>query len=337
VLGIDAARIPTQPSVAYDQIIARARRGEIKGLWIIATNTAHSWINQAELHDTFSKLEFLVVQDMYSTTETAERAHLVLPAAGWGEKEGTFINSERRLGLIKRVSRAPGQALADFYVFRAIAEAWGCSDLFAQWSSPEAVFQIIKRLSRGRPCDISGIADYAQVDACGGVQWPLPEGETPERNAQRRLFADGRFFRPNGRARFVFADPTPMPEPTSAQFPLLLLTGRGSSAQWHTETRTKKSDVLRKLHPSVPYVEVSPADATQLGLGPDDWVRVSSARGAVEVRAFITHVVQPGQVFMPMHHAATNQLTFPAFDPYSRQPSYKASAVRLERIARAPV
>ncbi len=337
VLDIDAARIPAQPSVAYDQIIARARRGEIKGLWIIATNTAHSWINQAELHDTFSKLEFLVVQDMYSTTETAERAHLVLPAAGWGEKEGTFINSERRLGLIKRVSRAPGEALADFYIFRAIAEAWGCSDLFSQWSSPEAVFQIIKRLSRGRPCDISGIADYAQIDACGGVQWPLPEGETPGRHAQRRLFADGAFFRPNGRARFVFADPTPMPEATNAQFPLLLLTGRGSSAQWHTETRTKKSDVLRKLHPSVPYVEVSPADATQLGLGPDDWVRVSSARGTVEVRAFITPVVQPGQVFMPMHHAATNQLTFPAFDPFSRQPSYKASAVRLDRLERAPV
>jgi len=269
---------------------------------------------------------------MYSTTETAERAHLVLPAAGWGEKEGTFINSERRFGLLKRVSRAPGVALADFYIFKAIAEAWGCADLFADWSSPEAVFQLIKRLSRGQPCDITGIEDYAQIDACEGIQWPLPEGKLPKKSEERRLFADGKFFRPNGRARFVFADPTPMPEPTSEAFPLLLLTGRGSSAQWHTETRTKKSDVLRKLHPNVPYVEVSPVDASALGLGPNDWVRVRSARGFVDVRAFITHVVQPGQVFMPMHHPATNQLTHPSFDPHSRQPSYKASAVRLERV-----
>ncbi|HKU37790.1 MAG TPA: nitrate reductase [Polyangiales bacterium] len=334
VLGIDVARIPAQPSLAYDQIIEGVRSGKIKGLWIVATNTAHSWIDQAQLHETFGKLEFLVVQDMYSTTETAERAHLVLPAAGWGEKDGTFINSERRLGLLKKVSRAPGQALADFYIFKAIAEAWGCSELLAEWSSPEAVFQILKRLSKGQPCDISGIEDHAQLDACEGIQWPLPEGQTPQKSEQRRLFEDGKYFHANGRARFVFAEPGALPEPTSPEFPLLLLTGRGSSAQWHTETRTKKSDVLRKLHPSVPYVEVSPEDAEALALGPNDWVRVRSARGSVDVRAFITPVVQRGQVFMPMHYARTNQLTFPAFDPYSRQPAYKASAVSLERLER---
>jgi anaerobic selenocysteine-containing dehydrogenase len=336
VLGIEAARIPDKPSLAYDQIIEGVKAGRIKGLWIVATNTAHSWIDQADLHETFSKLEFLVVQDMYSTTETAERAHLVLPAAGWGEKEGTFINSERRYGVIKKVSRAPGQALADFYIFKAIAEAWGCGELLAEWSSPEAVFQIIKRLSRGQPCDISGIADFAQIDACEGVQWPLPEGSVAKKSEQRRLFEDGKFFRPNGRARFIFEAPTPLPEPTSESFPYLLSTGRGSTAQWHTQTRTKKSDVLRKLYPDVPYVEVSPADAEQLQIGPNDWVRVRSARGFVDVRAFITPVVQPGQLFMPMHYARTNQLTFPAVDPYSRQPAYKASAVCLERIGSAP-
>ncbi|HKP64772.1 MAG TPA: nitrate reductase [Polyangiales bacterium] len=332
VLGIDGARIPDQPSLAYDQIIAGVKSGKIKGLWIIATNTAHSWIDQADLHETFGKLDFLVVQDMYSTTETAQLAHLVLPAAGWGEKDGTFINSERRLGVIKKVSRAPGQALADFYIFKAIAEAWGCAELFSEWTSPEATFQILKRLSRGQPCDITGIADHAEIDACEGVQWPLPEGAKAKKSEQRRLFEDGKFFRPNGRARFIYQDPSPLPEPTSERFPYMLLTGRGSSAQWHTETRTKKSDVLRKLHPDVPYVEVSPADAETLKLGPNDWVRVRSARGFVDVRAFITPVVQPGQLFMPMHYARTNQLTFPAFDPYSRQPSYKASAVAIERL-----
>jgi assimilatory nitrate reductase catalytic subunit len=334
VLDMDVARIPQQDSLAYDQIIAGVRSGKIKGLWVIATNTAHSWIDQADLHETLSKLDFLCVQDMYSTTETAERADLVLPAAAWGEKEGTFINSERRFGLLKRVSRAPGQALADFYIFKALADAWGCGELLREWTSPAAVFQILKRLSRGQPCDITGIADFDELDACGGVQWPLPEGQQAQRCEERRLFEDGKFFRPNGRAKFVFGDPVAMPEQPDAQFPLLLLTGRGSSAQWHTETRTKKSDVLRKLHPNVLYVEVNPQDAKQLALGPRDWVRVRSARGVVEARAFITHVVQPGQVFMPMHHSATNQLTYPAFDPYSRQPSYKACAVRLERLDR---
>ena len=334
VLGIPVTKIPERGSFAYDQIINGVLSGKIKGLWIIATNTAHSWINQADLHDTLKRLDFLVVQDMYSTTETAQRAHLVLPAAGWGEKEGTFINSERRIGLIKRVARAPGEALADFYIFKAIADAWGCSEMFSEWSSPEAVFQILKRLSRGQPCDFTGIENYQQIDAMGGVQWPLPEGKQPQRAEERRLFEDGQFFRPNGRAKFMWADPTPMPEPTNDRFPLLLLTGRGSSAQWHTETRTKKSDVLRKLHSDVLYVEVSPVDAKKLDLGPSEWVRVRSARGAVEAKAFVTHVVQPGQVFMPMHHPSTNQLTFAAFDPYSRQPSYKACAVRIERIER---
>jgi assimilatory nitrate reductase catalytic subunit len=334
VLGVPVTSIPDRGSLAYDQIIDGVLSGKIKGLWIIATNTAHSWINQADLHDTLKRLEFLVVQDMYTTTETAERADLVLPAAGWGEKEGTFINSERRIGLIKRVARAPGEALADFYIFKALADAWGCSDMFQEWSSPEAVFQILKRLSRDQPCDFTGIQNYQQLDDDGGVQWPLPEGQAAKPREERRLFEDGRFFRPNGRARFVYSDPTPMPEPTNDKFPLLLLTGRASSAQWHTETRTKKSDVLRKLHSDVLYVEVSPVDAKRLELGPSEWVRVRSARGAVDAKAFITHVVQPGQVFMPMHHPATNQLTFAAFDPYSRQPSYKACAVRIERIER---
>ena len=336
LLNIDVQRIPQRGSFAYDQIISGILSGKIKGLWVIATNTAHSWINQADLHDTLKRLDFLVVQDMYSTTETAVRADLVLPAAGWGEKEGTFINSERRIGVIKRVSRAPGQALADFYIFKAVAEAWGLGEMFEEWSSPEAVFQILKRLSHGRPCDFSGIQGYEQIDSLGGIQWPLPEGQAPQQSEERRLFADGQFFRENGRARFLFADPAPLPEAPNAKFPLMLLTGRGSSAQWHTETRTKKSEVLKKLHPGVPYVEVSPVDAKALDLGPTDWVRVRSARGSVTVKAFITHVVQPGQVFMPMHHPETNQLTFAAFDPYSRQPSYKACAVRLERLDSSP-
>jgi assimilatory nitrate reductase catalytic subunit len=331
ILGIDGGAIPDRPSLAYDQIMESILAGRIRGLWVVATNTAHSWINQIDARDVLARLDFLVVQDMYSTTETAQLAHLVLPAAGWGEKEGTFINSERRLGVIKKVARAPGQALADFYIFKAVAEAWGCGAMFERWSSPEAAFALLKELSRGRPCDITGIGDYAALDALGGVQWPLPEGSEVAENSERRLFEDGRFYHPDGRARFVFSAPTPLPEPVNARYPLTLLTGRGSSSQWHTQTRTSKSQVLRRLYPATPYVEISPVDAAALGVRPHDWVTVASSRGSLRARAFVTHVVQPGQVFMPMHYATTNRLTHAAFDPYSRQPAYKACAVRVDR------
>jgi assimilatory nitrate reductase catalytic subunit len=318
----------------------------------VCTNTAHSWINQHLAADILDRLEFLIVQDMYHTTETAQVADLVLPAAGWAEKDGTFINSERRIGLVKKVARAPGDALSDFNIFRLIAHYWGCGDMFAGWDSPEVVFQILKRCTAGQPCDISGITDYAMIDASGGIQWPFVEGEPtrdegsemsdsatghpssliPHRSScrERRLFEDGRFYTPTGRARFLFEDPRPLSEPPSARYPFILLTGRGSASQWHTQTRTRQSAVLRKLYPERPFVEVNPADARSLAIGQNDWVTVASQRGRLRARAFLTPAVQPGQVFIPMHYVETNRLTDAVFDPYSKQPSYKACAVRVE-------
>jgi assimilatory nitrate reductase catalytic subunit len=333
VLGFDEARIPRENSLAYDQIIEGILRGKIRGLWVVATNSAHSWINQADLHDVLGRLDFLVVQDMYATTETAELAHLVLPAAGWGEKEGTFINSERRIGLVKRVARAPGQALADFYIFKLIADAWGCGDMFRRWTSPEAVFEILREVTRGQPCDITGVNGYAMLEEKRGVQWPLPEGASVEAQSERRLFEDGRFHHADGRARFLFDEPARLPEPVNAEYPFTLLTGRGSSSQWHTLTRTGKSAVLQKLGAREAYVEMSPIDANERGIAPSQFVVVESRRGRMKARAFVTHGVQPKQVFVPMHYARTNQLTFAAFDPYSRQPSYKACAVNVRPLA----
>jgi anaerobic selenocysteine-containing dehydrogenase len=336
VLGIDETRIPRQGSWAYDQIMEGILAGKIRGLWIVATNTAHSWINQADAKEVLGRLDTLVVQDMYATTETVAHAHIVLPAAGWGEKEGTFINSERRFGLLKKVSRAPGQALADFSIFQLVAAAWGCGDMFARWKTPEQVFAILKELSRGQPCDITGIADYRAIDDCGGIQWPLPEGEAVAARSERRLFEDGRFFHADGKARFIFEAPRAVPEPTDARYPFALLTGRGSSSQWHTQTRTAKSALLRKLYPSQPYVEINPTDARTLGLAANEWIVVESRRGAMRARAYPTHVVQPGQLFIPMHYTDTNRLTFAAFDPYSRQPAYKHCAVRVLRESESP-
>jgi ferredoxin-nitrate reductase len=338
LLGLPATQIPDRSGYAYDQILDAIERGEIRGLWVIATNTAHSWINQTRARELLAKLDFLVVQDMYVSTETARGAHLVLPAAGWGEKEGILINSERRLGVVKKVSRAPGQALSDFAIFKLVAEAWGCGDLFREWSSPEATFQVLKKLSAGQPCDFTGVRDYAHLSNSGGIQWPYTathaqeEIERPHAHSrQRRLFADGRFFTPDQRARFHFDPPRPMPEPPDREYPFILLTGRGTSAQWHTGSRTDKSAVLRKLAPTVLTVEIHPDDARRLSISLGDRVTIRSRRGTAEAVAVVTPTVQPKQIFLPMHFEAVNRLTFPAFDPHSRQPSYKACAVAVTR------
>ncbi len=338
MLGLPVERIPDQRSLAYDEILEGVREGRIKGLWIVATNTAHSWIDQNDFHALREQLDFLVVQDMYPTTETARLADLFLPAAGWGEKDGTFINSERRIGRIRKLQRAPGEALADFQIFRLIAHAWGCTHLFEQWKTPEDVFDLMRRLSEGRPCDISGIEGYRMLEAAGGMQWPVRreatrDGALPD--TDRRLFADGRFFHPDGRARFVFEAPRPVEEPTSDAYPFVLLTGRGSSAQWHTGTRTDKSATLRKLAPSETRLEIHPADAARLRVVAGDFVEIASRRDAMRVRVTVTAIVPEGSVFLPMHDARTNRLTFASFDPYSHQPSYKHAAVRVVRAADA--
>ncbi len=331
LLNMDGSRVPAQNSLPYNQIIEQIAVGKIKGLWIIATNPAHSWIGQQEFRQILKKLEFLVVQDMYHTTETAQMADLILPAACWGEKEGTFINSERRIGLLRKVAKAPGQALADFSIFKLIAHFWGCEGLFKDWQDPEAVFQILKKISRGTPCDLTGIRDYAMIEDKGGVQWPFPEGAAPESN-ERRLFEDGKFFHPDGKARFMFEDPRPVPEDICAQYPFVFLTGRGTSAQWHTQTRTAKSPVLRTMYPQEVYVEMNPEDACKFSIRDGQWVYISTRRGEVRARAMLMPSVQEGHIFMPMHYGVTNHLTLPSFDPYSHQPSYKMAAARVAKV-----
>jgi assimilatory nitrate reductase catalytic subunit len=330
-LDINEELIPNQNSWTYPEIMEGILAGKIKGLWVVATNPAHSWINQHQARDILSRLDFLVVQDMYHTTETAQCADLVLPAAGWGEKEGTFINSERRVGLLKKAAQAPGQALCDFSIFRLVAHYWGCGEMFSRWTNPEAVFQLLKKCSRGQPCDISGVRDYRMLEERGGIQWPFPEG-AGEDAVERRLFADGVFYHPGGRAKFLFDEPREMPEKPNARYPLLLLTGRGTAAQWHTQTRTGKSDVLKTMYPQHVYVEINPQDARRSGVKPNQAVVVESQRGKIKATAFVTASIPPGQAFLPMHYEETNKLTHAHFDPHSRQPSYKDCAVNVRPL-----
>ncbi|MCP4787703.1 MAG: molybdopterin-dependent oxidoreductase [Fuerstiella sp.] len=351
ILNIDPDLIPRENSLLYHEIMEGILSGRIRGLWVICTNPAHSWINQNQCRDILERLDFLVVQDMYANTETAQMADLVLPAAGWGEKEGTLINSERRVSRIKKVAPAPGQAMSDFSIFKLVAHYWGCEKLFKDWNSPQDVFQILKRCSAGQPCDLTGIDDYEFLDSHGGVQWPAPEpasrgrqsSDAPQMkhqgtdisrslfSSERRLFEDGRYYHADGRAKFLFEDPRPLTERPNEKFPFILLTGRGTASQWHTQTRTKQSAVLRKLYPADIFVEINPADARRLLIGPNDKAIVESQRGRVLAKAVLTHAVQPGQVFIPMHYRTTNQLTDAVFDPYSGQPGYKACAVRVFR------
>ncbi len=327
-LGIPPERIPSDPSLAYDRIFDAVESGEIKALWIVATNPFHSWIDHGRLLRLREKLEFLVVQDMYHSTESARVADLFLPAAGWGEKGGTFINSERRIATVRPVRKAPGQALSDFRIFRLIADAWGCGRMFRNWTDPESVFLILRELTRGRPCDITGIRGYGHLDEAGGIQWPFPD-ENPPSGRERRLFSDGRFHTPDHKARILFSPPAELPEAPDGDYPFMLLTGRGSSSQWHTLTRTGKSDLLDKLCPSAAYVETHPADAARLGLSGGDAAIVRSRRGAIRAIVYIAPTVRAGEVFIPMHYPGLNALTHPSFDPHSRQPNYKACAVAV--------
>lgn len=331
ILDIPVESIPERNGLPYHRIIEGIDQGTIQGLWVVATNPIHSWIDKNAALEALGKLDFLVVQDLYGTTDTAQHADLLLAAAASTEKEGTFINSERRLGVVQRLTDPPGEAKSDFDILRLIADRWGCGEMFREWSSPEAVFRILQRTSRGRPNDITGIDGYAMLRERDGVQWPYPETGADE-EPQRRLFADRRFFTPSGRARLLVDPVAPPPEEPDEHYPFLLLTGRGTVVQFHTQTRTGKVEMLRKLYPADLPVQIAPGDAQTLGVEEGEPVDVVSRRGRARATVTVTDEVCAGQVFLPMHYYETNNLTFPVFDPYSHQPGYKYAAVRVEKV-----
>lgn len=329
ILGVPINSIPDQNSKSYPQIIQAIDEGKIKGLWIIATNPSHTWINQKHFNKVLQKLDYLVVQDMYGNTETAKYANLILPAAGWGEKVGTSVNSERRISWFPRVKSPPAEALPDFDIFRLVGLYWGVDRWIDKWDSPASAFEIMKQLSKGRPCDISGIRDYTFLKEMGGIQWPYTSETGDVKGKERRLYEDGVFYRTSQRALFVWDSLKQHPEKCSESFPLVMLSGRGTSAQWHTQTRTGKSAVLRQLYPAHAYIEMNPKDGVRYGVLENNKVFVESLRGLICVDVVFRNGIKEGQVFMPMHYPEANILTYPCFDPYSHQPAYKYCAVRV--------
>ncbi len=332
MLSISDDMIPDTASKPYDKIIDCVDSGEIKALWIVCTNPLHSWINSNRITSLFHGLELLVVQDLFPDTATSKHAHIYLPAAGIGEKKGSLINSERRIGCSPVVKQAPGHALSDYQIFYKIAEHWGVdASVLAKWKTPEDAFELIKTMSAGMPCDISGIQDYDFIMNNNGIQWPFPR-ESALGQSNRRLFEDGQFFTPDRKAKFLFSEwSAPKQEPDD-EYPLYLLTGRGSQAQFHTMTRTGRSSQLNKVYPDRAYIEVHAEDARHYGVENDTLVKIISRQGEHQARVLISDVVSKGSIFSPMHFFGTNNLVPEDFDEISREPSYKTGAVRLERV-----
>ena len=332
IWGIPAAQIPQERGLAYPDIIEAAVTRRIRALWIIGTNPLVSFPNIDVLKHALANLEFLVVQDGFHPTPTTELADLVLPAAIWGEKEGTYTNSERRVSKVNAAVKPPAEARSDFDIFLALAQRLGCRDqIYPGWQTPADAFAEWRRVSAGRLCDYSGMT-YAAIEQTGGIQWPYPAGASGEPAVTRRLYADGVFPTGDGRARLLPTQWAPFPEQPSAEFPLVLNTGR-TVEHWHTRTKTGGISILQRMSPRA-WLEMNPSDAGKLSLQAHDRVDVISARGRVSrVELRVTEIVAPGQVFLPFHFAESNanQLTQSAFDPISREPNYKQCAVRVEK------
>lgn len=332
--GISVDRIPTERGLAYPDIISAVLKKKIRALWIIATNPLVSFPNIDVLKQALGELEFLVVQDCFHPTPTTELADLVLPAASWGEKEGTYTNSERRVSKVNAAVSPPGEAKSDFEIFLQLAQELNCRhELFPGWQTPRDAFEEWRRVSEGRLCDYSGMT-YEAIEEVGGIQWPYPKHADTPPESTRRLYTDAKFQTADGKARLFCVEWEPFPEQPTSDFPFVLNTGR-TVEHWHTRTKTGAIAILEQMSPRA-WLEMNPIDADRLSLRPHDLVDVVSTRGRVRrVELRVTEIIAPGQVFAPFHFAEwnINEVTQDIFDPISREPNFKQCAVRVERAA----
>jgi len=321
-------RPPGQAGLVVTDMIEGALTGAITAMYVVGENPLLSEPDLHHAEKAIGQLDFLVVQDLF-LHETAERAHVFLPAAAFAEKEGTFTNSERRVQRVRRALPPPGQARPDWWITSALARRVARRlgrDLDRQfaWRGPDEVFDEMA----GLVPFLRGLS-HARLDREGGIQWPCP---SPEHPGTRFLYAD-RF--PRGRGRFVPAVQTrEAAELPDADYPLILNTGR-LLYHWHGGTITRRVPGLVALAPRL-EVLIHPADAGRAGVGEGEAVRVASRRGELAARARVTDAVRPGAVFVPfvkLEASAANFLTNAAFDPSSKIPEYKVCAVRVERLA----
>src|SRR3569832_2244296 len=364
--NVDPGIIPHwAPPTHALQIFRYAEMSSIRLLWIIATNPAASMPDLARIREILAHPDlFVVVQDAFPT-ETTELADVVLPAAIWGEKTGTFTNVDRTVHISHKAVEPPGEARADLDIFLDYARRMHFRDKdgapLIKWHDPEGAFEAWTACSRGRPCDYSGLT-YAKLPGGSGIQWPSNE-EFPD--GRERLYGDRRIAttlevaesyghdlvtgaaynaeqfkaqQADGRALLRAADYQPPHEVPDDDYPYWLTTGR-VVYHFHTRTKTGHAAALRAAAPDA-YVQMADADAARLGIREGDTVVVESRRGRIEVPARIGDIAT-GQVFVPYHYGywdepgrarAANELTLYEWDPVSKQPHFKYAAVRMAKM-----
>lgn len=313
------------------------RRGEIKAVWIACTNPAQSMPDQNAVREALTRAELVVLQETCVDTETAAYADVLLPAAGWGEKEGTVTNSERCISRVRAAVAAPGEARADWriacdFALQLERRLHGHTSALFAFDTPRQIFNEYRELTRGRNTDITGLG-YATLDARGPQQWPYPVGA---RQGKQRLYENGVFPTPSGRACFVAVHYLPVAENVDARYPLRLNTGRLRD-QWHGMTRSGRTAKLWS-HAPEPAVALNPADLARRGIAAGELVKLESRRGTLTLIAEADAGVASGHAFLPMHWgsrylggAGINALTLPVIDPRSFQPELKHSAIRIEK------
>ena len=316
------------PTMPYNMIIENINKGNIKALWIMCTNPRHSWTNNEEFRKAMEKLEFYIVQDIYDDIESAEGCDVFLPAVPAIKKDGTYINLERRLSRCVPVLIPDDDEKNDYQIMYGVAKAMGFQDIIDYWKTPEDCFNLLKQVSKGRPFDISGIS-YKGLEFSHGCQWPFKEGEVLEED-ERRLYADGKFWTPDGRAIFQFEPVPENPMPQTEEFPYIFNTGRGTVGQWHTQSRTREVQFVEGVSTKHAYCYIHPIVAEKYGLKHEDWVTINSCNGQeADFAVRISEDVQEDEIFAPEHYIECNKLTPSVFDPYSKEPSYKSAVVNL--------
>jgi len=310
------SKLSAEPGLTVTEVLDEAYKQKIKALYIVGENPVLSDPDGNHVIEALSRLEFLVVQDIF-LSETAALAHVVLPAASFAEKDGTFTNTERKVQLVRQAIAPVGDCRPDWWITCQLGQRMG-SDGF-NFDNPSQIMDEIARLTPSY-----GGMSYQRLET-DGLQWPCPTAEHP---GTRFLHAE-RFTR--GKGRFIPLEYKPPVELPDAQYPLLLTTGR-SLYHWHTGTVTRKVTGLNQLM-GEGLVEINPADAAALDIADGDLVSVMSRRGKITARAKITDASAPGEVFMTFHFAEspTNQLTNPALDPVSKIPELKVCAVSIEK------
>jgi sulfite reductase (NADPH) flavoprotein alpha-component len=328
--------ICAQPGYDAVRMFEAMEAGEIRAIWIVGSNPAASMPNLPQIRRALEKCELVIVQDAYTPTETSKYADVLLPAAVNLEQDGTFCNSERRVSLMQKVVPPPGDAKPDWQWVRDVAAAMGFFKGMA-FDSAEQIFDEFARSTAGRPNDQSGLY-YTLLRSKGPQLWPRPAlGGSVERR-----YSDGVFPTASGKAKFWARRDLDPEERVSADFPLLLTTGRTKN-QWHTRTKTGQVRQLNELDPE-PFLQIHSSTAAELSLNDGDAVTVTSQRGQSRSHLKIDDTISPGVVFLPIHWnelwregASPNEATRSDADAISKQPALKCCAVRVEAVdAAAP-